>query len=260
MGRGVNSNVYALAVSGADLYLGGDFVRATNASGVAVAAAYIARWNGAAWSALGAGLNGSVYALVACGTDLYAGGAFTTAGNTNANRVAKWNGTSWSPLGTGVDNVVRSLAIVGGALYAGGDFTGAGGAPAKYVARWNGTTWSNLGSEVNRAVYGLAGAACDLYVGGLFSAAGATASGYAAKASIPAGDWLSIQTGVPGPNTNTLRLQAIPNYQYTVEFATNLTASSWCAFASNTVPSDGVGIVQDPTATNHSRFYRLHSP
>ena len=30
------------------------------------------------------------------GGDVYAGGFFTTAGGTVANRVAKWNGTSWN--------------------------------------------------------------------------------------------------------------------------------------------------------------------
>jgi hypothetical protein len=38
-------------------------------------------------------------ALTVSGTDLYAGGSFTIAGNTPVNYVAKWNGTNWTSLG-----------------------------------------------------------------------------------------------------------------------------------------------------------------
>src|SRR5204863_176191 len=41
---------------------------------------YIAKWNGTSWSALGSGMNSSVYALSLSGTNVYAGGLFTTAG------------------------------------------------------------------------------------------------------------------------------------------------------------------------------------
>ena len=49
------------------------------------------------WSPLGSGLGGSftgVYALAVSGTDLYAGGWFTTAGGTTAYYIARWNGSS----------------------------------------------------------------------------------------------------------------------------------------------------------------------
>ena len=53
---------------------------------------YLAKWNGSSWSALGSGLSGggiystehvtwtNVSALAVSGSDLYAGGSFTTAG------------------------------------------------------------------------------------------------------------------------------------------------------------------------------------
>ena len=43
----------------------------------------------------------SVYALAVSGTDLYAGGHFTTAGGVTANYIAKWDGSAWSALGSG---------------------------------------------------------------------------------------------------------------------------------------------------------------
>ncbi len=46
------------------------------------------------WSALGAGMNGSVQALAWDGTGLYAGGDFTIAGGTPVNCIARWNGSS----------------------------------------------------------------------------------------------------------------------------------------------------------------------
>src|ERR1035437_9506149 len=75
LGAGLNSNVWALAVSGTNLYAGGEF---TSAGGTP--ANFIARWNGNAWSALASGMDGVVYALAVSGTTLHAGGAFATAG------------------------------------------------------------------------------------------------------------------------------------------------------------------------------------
>ena len=154
--RGWNNTVYALAVSGTDLYAGGDF---TTAGGVA--ANHIAKWNGSAWSALGSGMNehrrtrwrwrrrrslrrGRLHhggrgdgqphrqmerqRLVGLGlgdeqrrlcpgggsgTDLYAGGGFTTAGGVTANHIAKWNGSAWSALGSGMNGGVYALAVAG---------------------------------------------------------------------------------------------------------------------------------------------------
>ena len=52
LGSGVDNSVHALAMSGSDLYVGGDFSAAGGSS-----ANRVAKWNGSAWSALGAGLN-----------------------------------------------------------------------------------------------------------------------------------------------------------------------------------------------------------
>ena len=47
----------------------------------------------------------SSYALAVSGTDLYAGGYFTTAGGVPANCIAKWNGSAWSALGSGMSGL-----------------------------------------------------------------------------------------------------------------------------------------------------------
>lgn len=107
------------------------------------------------WSPLGAGLNGSVYALAEYNGELYAGGVFTTAGGGPANYIAKWNGTAWTPVGTGMNSIVYALAVCNGELFAGGAFTSAGGAPANYIAKWNGSAWSPVGGGFSDHVYAL---------------------------------------------------------------------------------------------------------
>jgi hypothetical protein len=127
------ARVNALAVSGRDLYAGGDFTRAGS-----VAASYVARWNGSAWAPLGAGMYGggfSVNALAVSGSNLVAGGSFTRAGTNSANRVALWDGGNWSPMGSGMNEGVMALAVSGARLYAGGMFTTAGGEVSAYMAR-----------------------------------------------------------------------------------------------------------------------------
>ena len=54
-----------------------------------VSANYIAKWNGSSWSALGSGVDGTVYALAVSVSDLYAGGRFTTAGGKVSAYIAK---------------------------------------------------------------------------------------------------------------------------------------------------------------------------
>ncbi len=142
----LNGPVFALAVSGSDVYVGGYF---TDAAGIAEADR-VARWNGSTWSALGGSggtgaLTGSVFALAVSGSDVYVGGSFfNAAGIPEADYVARWDSTTstWSALGgsggTGaLNNTVRALAVSGSDVYVGGDFTDAAGiAEADAVAAY----------------------------------------------------------------------------------------------------------------------------
>ena len=104
-GNGVNSSVTSLAVSNGVVYVGGEFDTAYNGTGGGVNTDCIARWNGSAWSAVGDGMDSSVFALAANGADLFAGGDFTVArnsnGSVNASNVARWNGTQWAAFSAG---------------------------------------------------------------------------------------------------------------------------------------------------------------
>src|SRR5690606_15498213 len=103
------NTINALAIyndgTGETLYAGGAF---TLAGGVAVSR--IAKWDGAAWSDVGGGLNSTVNTLAVYNGELYAGGLFTIAGVASVNRVARWNGTTWSDVAAGVNNTVNAMA------------------------------------------------------------------------------------------------------------------------------------------------------
>ena len=167
LGGGVNFNVATVAVSGSDVYVGGQF---TMAGGIS--ANRIAKWDGNSWSALGTGVNGIVNAIAVSGKDVYVGGAFTSAGGISVGKIARWDGSAWSGLGLGLNFTVSAIAILGSEVYAGGIFTIAGGSPANYIAKWDGNNWFSLGNGMNGYVRALAVSGSDLYVGGQFTTPG----------------------------------------------------------------------------------------
>ncbi|MCS7287680.1 MAG: Ig-like domain-containing protein [Roseiflexus sp.] len=201
--------VAAIAISGNDVYIGGNFI---NAGGVPEAD-YVARWNAAtqSWHALGSGLRGPVFAIAASGSDVYVGGGFTDAGGVpEADYITRWDGTRWHALGGSNGNgplqpfggpIVRvhAIAISGNDVYIGGIFGNAGGVPeADCIARWDGTRWHALGGTSEHGpllpmldfprspVQTLVINENDLYIGGLFRDAGGVAlADYAAVYATP---------------------------------------------------------------------------
>ncbi len=218
LGASPSDKVYALTVfddgagDGPALYAGGEFTTAGGAP-----ANRIAKWDGSTWSPVGSGLNGAVHALLVLddrrggSARLVAGGAFTTAGSSDAFRIAAWDGQSWSSLGLGLGGAVQSLAAFddgtggGTALYAAGTFASAGFTPANNIAKWDGTAWSALGAGVNLSAYSMAvfddgsGSAPALYVGGNFSAAGGSPASRVAKWDGTA--WSPLGSGMNKPVT-----------------------------------------------------------
>ena len=90
LGGGAQNTVFALAVSGTDLYVGGLFTSVYSSGTTSVGSTkYIAKWNGSAWSALGSGANSTVRALALSGANLYVGGDFTSAGDKVSPYVAR---------------------------------------------------------------------------------------------------------------------------------------------------------------------------
>jgi hypothetical protein len=140
-------------------------------------------------------LNGTVTALLADGTDLYVGGAFTDAGGvTSADYVAKWNGTAWSGFAP-LNGSVYAIAYAGGKLIVGGAFTDASGnANADFLAAWNGSAWEPFctatgpGPAFNGNVFALQVIGNKLYIGGGFQdGAGIAAADYLVACDLTTG-------------------------------------------------------------------------
>jgi hypothetical protein len=192
--NGVSGGVFALAVVGNEVVVGGFF---TSAGGVS--ANRVARFNTQTntWSTLGTGssngVSGGVFALAVVGSEVVVGGSFNEAGGVSANRVARFNTqtNTWSTLGTGSSNgvggIVRALAVVGNEVFVGGSFNEAGGVSANNVARFNTqtNTWSTLGTGssngVNGEVRALAVVGNEVFVGGSFTEAGGVSANYVAR-------------------------------------------------------------------------------
>jgi len=140
-GCAVTTFVRGLTAVGTDAYVGTD---ANDIAGIPQAD-HVARWNGTAWSALGADSSGgngwlptttSINALTGDGSNLFVTGTFQNAnGDARADNVAFFDGTAWHPVGSdGAGNGPwigngLALALVDRQLYAAGSFTSAGGDP-----------------------------------------------------------------------------------------------------------------------------------
>lgn len=184
--------VYAIAVNGRDVYVGGRFDRAGD-----VQSHNIAHWNGGVWRSMkeGIGYNyqggtydsaSKVFAVAVRNNEVFVGGQFDLAGGERANRVARWDQATqaWSPLGNGLGGssfytFAQAIAADADNVYVGGVFPTAGNVNAKNIARWDGSKWNILGTGnqngVNNSVYAIQITKDDeVVVGGDFTVAGAT--------------------------------------------------------------------------------------
>lgn len=151
LGRGVSANATRVVSTGTNVFVGGNFLWAGN-----LIANGLASWDGAAWSTIGRpgqlnGVSSSVRAFTGDGSNIFAGGLFTLAGQTNASMVARFDGTNWNPMGSGVGvanlPTVNALAMgTNDDVYVGGSFTFAGNVSTINIAHWDGTNWSALGN------------------------------------------------------------------------------------------------------------------
>ncbi len=162
--------VYAIAVSGEDVFIGGEFTQVN--AGSPMTANYIARFNTArnTWSNLGTapgnGVNGAVNAIAVLGEYLFVGGFFTKAnlGATSpvmASYIARYNlsTNAWSKLSStnSINNEVYAIASSGQDVFIGGNFSppnsGASSpAPTSVVVRFNVSTntWSVIGLDIGQ--------------------------------------------------------------------------------------------------------------
>ena len=165
-----------LKVSNTEIYVAGCF---TNFAGVA-AADYVAKWDGTAWSGLGASgdISAIVHDMVMYKGELHIVGEFNDAGgDVTADMIAKWSGSAWVglPVAGGVNasfgvgsprdsasdyaaalkvqennaGTSDDILLVGGTFYNGIN-NGTSGFQFPYtrnIATWNSTTWGSIDTD-----------------------------------------------------------------------------------------------------------------
>ncbi len=140
------ASIYALLPLGDQLYVAGHFDRVN--VGAPVDAFGIARWDGAAWRAVGGGseLLQDIRAIASDGEVLYAAGRHSppAGGGYFGRAVARWDGRGWSIVSRGFNGIwsiwhetahIDALAVDDRRqLFVGGHFAGVGGRASAYVA------------------------------------------------------------------------------------------------------------------------------
>ncbi len=165
--------VYALAISGNMLYLGGPF---TNINGlVRNRLGAVDRFSGAA-TAWDPSANGIVHALAIGGSAIYAGGTFTSVGGLPRTNLAALNplsgaATSWR---ADANARIQSLFFQANQVYVGGIFTRIGGVQRSRLAAIDGATASVAAwnPNVNDQVSSISILGNSAYIGGQFSMVG----------------------------------------------------------------------------------------
>ncbi len=190
-----------------DLLAGGEFTRADGQTALA-----IARWDGAAWHAMGNGLSAAatydaaVFALLSHSDGgIYAVGQFNRTGSTVLSHVARWDGAAWTSVGGGANAFVTAIAATSsGDIVIGGGFSLAGSTSASCVARWNGAAWLAMGTGLNDAVRGLCVEPSGNIVAiGYFTQSGASTRNRAARWN--GASWLQMGTGLNSPGLAVAR-------------------------------------------------------
>jgi len=158
VGDEISTSVYALASSGSDLYIGGNFFFPKPDGDERIAV-----WNGTSWRGFFEGVtyptssyvwyhNGAISALEVYENKLYIGGDFTNmrtgiGGEEVYNHICVFDTETGivSALGNGLNDIVKTIFVSdSNNVYAGGSFTVTG----NFISKWNGTNWSQLGNDL----------------------------------------------------------------------------------------------------------------
>ena len=262
VGGGADNYVTSIVPVPGGLYVGGGFV---NIGSSPIAANRLAFWNGSGWFGLGNGLDDTVFALAVQGSDVYSGGIFKAAVDTNfdanlVDNIARWNTSAgvWYEMGNSLPQVVSAVAIQGGLVYVGGHFNSAGGIPVNNLAVWDSRTglWSDVGGGVtgcsaknfcSTTVFSIAVNGVDVYVGGNFAAAGGLASPMLARWKTNSASWSAGDLGgCVGPNcqTSVRSLSPAGSGVYAGGYFSSANCLQACITVNNVVYWDGLATYQ----------------
>jgi hypothetical protein len=253
-----SGSVLALAVSGTNLFVGGNF---TNMGSV-----YRKNLAKIPTSGLGAadadwnpGASNQVYAIAVSGTNVYVGGIFTSVGGQSRWCLAKLDGANtgaadpnWNPR---PDNSVHSLALRGTSLYAGGNFATNGGLRrvrlAKLSTSGTGAADAAWAADCDGLVYAFSSANNALYVGGAFTQiSGRSRPGIAALTFTPL-QLLSVQIAAGSQFQCTLTGER--NQVFEIQGSADLKDWSPLVRVTN---SSGSMLFSEPASNTSGRFYR----
>lgn len=135
-------DINALLVRGNELYAGGSFTAFLSGQPIAE---QVAKWNGNTWSAMGDGLEGSIFGveeMIFADDAIIAIGWFETSGSKSVEGLAYYDGAEWYPLGPGLfkeftgssgRTVMRDI----NRIYIGGFFEQAGNVWADNIAAFD---------------------------------------------------------------------------------------------------------------------------
>jgi hypothetical protein len=154
----------------------------------------VAVWDGAAWAALGDGLDGTVAALAfdADGA-LWAGGRRDPAAGRDGF-LARWDGATW----TIVDRVeVHALARVADGLAVGGAFTSIGGVEAAGIAVWDGRQWHARGAPPGQSGPSAIAHSAELCIVSASRPSCWTGAGWEPLGVVPPGIWIGHLAQAP---------------------------------------------------------------
>jgi hypothetical protein len=201
-----------------EVFVGGYFDNAFDASGSVSSTDGIAMYDGASLSAVGAGIGGGdaiVNGMTLAGSNIIAAGQFTKV-NGSANdalRVAEWNGSTWSGFGSspddsGPDALVGAVAVNGGDVYIGGLFSEVTNettpvSNTNRLAKWDVTSsaWTSIGEVDGVVVEELRvinhGGTKYLYAGGEFDSIGGVEAFNIARLNLdePGATWEPLLSG-----------------------------------------------------------------
>jgi len=222
-----NSSVYALALSGDRLYVGGNFTQFGIA--VPVTRNYLASFDTATgnlttWDP---SPNNLVTTIAATGTKIYIGGHFNLISSESLTRnyfaafdTTTGSSTSWNP-DANSNPEVMILSEDGTTVYTGGNFTNIGGNARNYLAALNLTNGSSTAWDPapDNQVTELVENGGVIYVGGSFSTIGSEARSYLAavdKTTATSTSW------APNPDSSVYSLALNGSTLYVGGYFTNI--------------------------------------
>ena len=180
-GLGTDGQVFALKVSGTQVYVGGQFEKLGGQTRNGLAKVVGTTGGDLGWipnPTFGAG-GGLIMAIEVSGNSVYVGGVFGNIGGKALHHLAKLsatNGNAAAEFAPNPDDIVLALTLSGTAVYAGGDFKNIAGQSRPKLARLNAVSGTLTPFDAKLVetdgIRALAVSGSDLYLGGFLTSVG----------------------------------------------------------------------------------------